>query len=564
MNKRQLNILKQLNETIEYITTVDLATEYKCSRMTISKDLDVLEYKLNKENVYLERKQGLGIRIFNVEKNKAKVERLIDKNVMKNDVSNFDDRRIKILIYLLLNSDSYTPINKLAKDYYISRTSIYNDLDNLKEVLSSYKMSIEVGNKGVRVVGREADLRALLANLIIHIVGKDASYIYEYQDLRHDGLRKMDDNDLFDKDLINFIEKTLNDIEFKLRMVINEPYYTNLLTHLMIMINRVRQGNVLEEDIDVIYLKKNSIYKACIYLVQELEKHCQIEIPESEKYYIYRYLNSIGIEYEERDHRSLSNREELFAQLLLEVLAQMNYIDADKDPEIRKKILLHIKPMLNRLDYQIIIKNPLVDDFKANYKKDFILVKIASLIICDQMDLKAISDDEIAYLLSYVLIKKDLEDDRKIKTCVICYSGVGTSEFLAKQVDKEFSEVEIREIISFKSFESKNLEDMDLILSTVKLDRPMDYLQVSAFLSDVDKVNIKEKIASINKKRFIKLEAIEEKRDHLDYRMVFEDRNLKVFIRKANTNSLYKHRDSYYLDYKDYFYINNAIDNILE
>ena len=141
---------------------------------------------------------------------------------------------------------------------------------------------------------------------------------------------------------------------------------------------------------------------------------------------------------------------------------------------------------------------------------------------------------------------------------------MGTSEFLAKQVDKEFSEVEIREIISFKSFESKNLEDMDLILSTVKLDRPMDYLQVSAFLSDVDKVNIKEKIASINKKRFIKLEAIEEKRDHLDYRMVFEDRNLKVFIRKANTNSLYKDRDSYYLDYKDYFYINNAIDNILE
>lgn len=563
MNERQLNILKRLNQTIEYITMVDLASEYNCSRMTISKDVDILEYILNKENVYLERKQGLGIRIFNVDKKKAQVQRIIDQNVMKNDVANFDDRRIKILIYLLLNSKSYTTINDLSKYYLISRTSIYNDLNNLEDLIKDYDMAFDISPKGVRLLGDEVNIRALLANLIIHIVGRDANYIYEYQELRHDEIKNIRYDDFFDKDLVAFFERALNNIELDLKIVINEPYYTNLLTHLIIMTNRIRQGNVLSEDLDVVYFKKNSIYQATFYLIEEIEKYCDIRVPEAESYYIYKYLNSIGIDYEEKNMEEATKREDLFADLLLEVLIQMNYLKDQVDEDLRKRLLLHIRPMLNRLDFNIIIKNPLVNDFKKNYRKDFILIKLASYIVCDQLGLDFISDDEIAYLMSYILIKKDGQDDCAIRTCVICYSGVGTSEFLAKRVAKEFSQLEISQVISFKSYQAQTLEDMDLILSTVKLEEDVDYILVSAFLSDVDRMNIEKKIREIRNRKFRPVEIDLAKKDEDFYLEIFEDEDVRILVKKANHNKTYRDDKTYYLEYKDYFYINNLVNSIV-
>ena len=52
----------------------------------------------------------------------------------KNSVS-VDQRRVEILKMLLLNSNSSTSINQLSEKYYVSKTSIVNDLKYIEEWL---------------------------------------------------------------------------------------------------------------------------------------------------------------------------------------------------------------------------------------------------------------------------------------------------------------------------------------------------------------------------------------------------------------------------------------------
>ena len=77
-----------------------------------------------------------------------------------------EERRIGILTYLLKISPKTTSMEKLSKTYYVSKTSIVNDLNYIKEKIKIYNLKLEKGKKGSKIIGSERDIREALINLI--------------------------------------------------------------------------------------------------------------------------------------------------------------------------------------------------------------------------------------------------------------------------------------------------------------------------------------------------------------------------------------------------------------
>lgn len=330
------------------------------------------------------------------------------------------------------------------------------------------------------------------------------NYITEYQNIRHKELSVSDISTILNNKSFYFFEDLLNELENELKIVIYEPYYTNLLSHLIIMTNRIIDGNYIEDNLDEngsMPITNERLYNSAIYLIQEIEKKFNIKINKQEVVYVYKYLISIGLSFDDDNKNDIKENDLFyiyFTKDLINTISEISEVNYDLSLGLYDKLLLHIRPMVNRAKYNIQIKNPLLEDFLREFKEEFFIVKIACFLICNKYGVNMINDHEVAYILSYFISENEkITENIKVQTVVVCHSGYGTSQLLATRLRKAFNNIEISGIISSNSINNIELDKVDLIITTVDLDINKPYLMVSAFLNEIDKENVKNYIEDI-------------------------------------------------------------------
>ncbi|EGT5237005.1 PRD domain-containing protein, partial [Clostridioides difficile] len=102
---------------------------------------------------------------------------------------------------------------------------------------------------------------------------------------------------LFDIDSIIFVETIITELEYNLGYTINQPYYINLITHILICLKRIEEGNQIESqeerEISVDNLDE-LVYKNVTTLIDKIENRYRVKITKDEIMYIYIFLVSSG------------------------------------------------------------------------------------------------------------------------------------------------------------------------------------------------------------------------------------------------------------------------------
>ncbi|EFR96157.1 DNA-binding PRD domain-containing protein, partial [Listeria ivanovii FSL F6-596] len=169
-------------------------------------------------------------------------------------------------------------------------------------------------------------------------------------------------------------------------------------------------------------------------------------------------------------------------------------------PQLKIELLSHMKPMVNRMNHQINIKNNLLSDIKLEYGSLFEIIKKTARDVAKTFKIHTISEDEIGYITIY--FAKHIEQSPLIKRIIImCSSGIGTSELLKVKVQKAFPDVEIVDVLSSTRFKN-NLQDyrnIDFILTTIQSDSndSIPSLLVSAMFTEKDKMMVKKLMESL-------------------------------------------------------------------
>lgn len=487
--KRINELLLYLSRQREFQSSETIANYFAVSEKTIYRMIKQIN-DTNPDEKMIKSQKGRGY--------KLDYEIFISQTIHdENNSTNISpvERRNNVMQELLLYAPKSISINRLFEKYYISDAVINNDEKIISDILEKFNLKYIRKNREAKIIGNEPDIRYAIAKLM------NTAGFLDLEEIKRNTDFNLDNYDA------NFILEQLNHIERRLNIEIPYPYNVNIFSHLYIMIGRIKKsGKVL--DIDQSFtsdsIKKefelnHSIYLIAKFVIDNISKYLRIELPITEEYYLFQYLLSSRIITESKEKLYVNPFVQEITKMYIEEVGKQFGIN-QQSAELMVLLSQHIKPMLNRLQNNIYIKNTLIEAIKLEYADVFESVCQASKIICKQFNLDEINEDENGFITLYFARVME-QNPKKIKTLIMCTTGIGTSELLKVKVQKKFPELEIVAIIASKNLNNvlKQYPDIELILTTINLNQNISIptILVSAMFTLMDQERVQKKIGEL-------------------------------------------------------------------
>lgn len=494
MNQRQKQLLKLLVFQEDYMTVQQIATHLGVSLRTAHTDLKEVDNLLMQQDLKLEKKPNVGVRIHANSSTKKSLLNHIDENKEEVNVLSTKIRRMKIMARLLSHKEG-TSLNKLAEEFMVSKTSIVSDFEKITNMMNEFDLKLERNHTGTKVVGDEKNIRHALSQLANNFVQLEFE-----EELQEKASSRLDLStfyrlkNIFEIDDIGIIEEIIEEAEDKLGYKINEISYVNLITHLLILIKRLKTTNTYSlEDASKVFTIDTIDKTMAIahFIATSITQYFDVEMPDGEIKYIHQYLVCSGIQ-SDFIHLDTNNYaleiDETYLGLINEMISIVSesvHYDLMNDKELKLSLITHFIPLIQRGIYDIKVENPLIKEIKTQYSAMFSIITMAIDMMQNEI-LKNLSDDEIGFLTIHfqAAIERSMIQKRVI---IVCPEGIGFSRLIAHRIERFVSSVKIVDIVSMNGLSNTDLTNIDLVISTVpikKCDKPV--VLVSSFISELD------------------------------------------------------------------------------
>ena len=480
MNKRIISIIHEINKnancTISY-----LAKQFHVSERTIRNDLNAINDLLSASELpQLELKSG-GTIIKSIE-----FGNILDY-VSEGDFYNYKlskEERIHVASALLVSSSDYITLSAIADNLFVSRATIINDLDDIKEYIKKGNLEVlSYPNKGLKVAGKESDKRYFLMNLV-NFKGNTTE-----QNMVTKHISVQAGNRII-------IQKIVKEQEHFHKNHLTDSSYQKLILYLGIMINRNMQGEYIE------VRKKEHIhkYRMAQDILKYISQYCHIDTTENEVYFLSEILSDSRY-IKQNDFKKDVVKIQLIARQFIEAVSEELGNNLNGDYDFFENLSNHLVSVFadKPFEYQ---NNSIVDD-ALEYNQEVVpAVQNCITIITSQIK-RELTNDEMKYIAIHVCAAIERKKNKEIAFHVIvaCHAGIGTSQLLLEKLKQHFN-FQIIDVVS--SHEAKGIEagKADFIISTIPLKGcKLDYVTVSPMLTDEDYLRVGNKIDTLRNSR---------------------------------------------------------------
>lgn len=486
------------------VTINEIAEQLKVSNRTIRNDLVSVEKFLCSKNLVLKKRPGIGIVLEGSE-----IERLNAINEVKVSTYTIEpfspqERKNNILKRLFMSEGNIT-IKQLAEELYVSNVTVQKDLEAVEQWLDKFKLKlVKRTNFGIKIIGREENFRNAIANLIVSHIGYD-----ELKGMLHNDINVKIDYHTLNRltDLINIdydrLEKIVLGAEQAIGYRFTDEAVASLVIHIAIAIKRLQDGkDILLSNSMLADLKLKSEFRIARQIADSVASSYNIQLPEQEVGYIM--LHILGSKLQENHIDELNFKSEgehelavIMAKEIINIAQKALSIDLSKDKQALNGLILHLRPTIKRVEYDLNLRNPLLDQIKNNYPEIYGVAWISNTVFERYLG-KKISEEEIGYIALHLGAAIERQKKR-IRVLVVCTSGMGTSQFLAVKLENHFKEIEIKQVISSIALKEYCLDDIDIVISTVPLTAKRPVLFISPLLTQSDVFKVSSYIDSLNK-----------------------------------------------------------------
>ncbi|WP_180956463.1 BglG family transcription antiterminator [Bacillus canaveralius] len=466
MNKRQAEILIILLEhEREEFSVQMLADKVECSEKTIRNDFKIIDDWLKKESkVILVRKPNIGVYLEGSEEDKNEL--LQKVKLEKGEGISDSVRKLTIAKMLLLKNDILT-MQELANEFFISKTVIRSDLEEIDEWLRKYHLQLLIKPKhGIRIVGNERDRRiafAQITQLLMHSTDEERKVI----------------ESIFSPTDIGIVKNELKKIERQLGYSFTDEALDNLITHILISIKRVKLGNKINIGAEDVYkVKDKPEYAAVQRLLGELEKVMAVKLPQEEVAYMTLRLLGTKIYYNFKMDTAKQNEELAkfdpavvsFAKKLIHTVSDVSGEGFDSDEYLLLGLASHLQTAFYRLKHSFPVANPMLNEIKRMYFSLFEIIYYVLPTMEEELEI-FIPEDEVAYIVLHFqasLERMKKRNAENLKVLLVCSMGIGMSQLLQTKLERKFHSLDIVGATSVN--EAKNeiqTKNPDFIISTV-------------------------------------------------------------------------------------------------
>ncbi len=461
------------------------SSKLNVSPRTVYNDINNINVEISRLNVFIEKKQGFGIRLMGKEENKLELRQFINNRSTKARISSVNDRHEEILRLILIKEKTLT-YQQMSDKFFVSKTSVAKDIHWITSFLNNDYNIIVSDNKGTRIKGTELQIQKALK--------KYTSYLLERN-------KKLDDRELFlsAKDILKevypdeIIGSTLNSIlrlEETINTTLSDYYLKSLFITLIVFVFRLSKNKHVEIEKNFVFEEIESLktYFLAKNLLHEICHDLAISYNDDDIEYINKQLIVHGIKADLNNEIVASKYKKVTEAIIAEMSTALN-IDLTRDDKLLKGLLFHIVPMIYRLRMGIKIKNPLLEEIKNQYSIPYNLTWYAISRVQDKLDV-TLTEDEVGFITVHFLVSIDKNTEVK-KVLIVCPTGIGTSELIANKIKKVLPYQDIVEVVSIRKLYENDIKNVDLIISSVHLqidNKPVVY--VSPLITKGDLKNI--------------------------------------------------------------------------
>ncbi len=493
VSKRQRDIVLSLMKEKEPVTAEWMAKELGVSDRTIRTEIKELQSQSTSLGIIIESVRGKGY-LLDIKDYEVFEQEFISNandaiNENQSDFSEKENRVLYMLKRFLLEKEPIK-LESLEEELFVTKPKLQNDLKIVRELLESYHLKlVSRPHHGTQAEGNEYMKRLCFSNYI----------------LRRNSNLNSDSNSfhLLDQNLFEKIKETIIKKVNEYKIEVSDIALENLATHITIGCNRIEKGFVienLEQDVIGKYPFEKIVANE---IVKEVENFTGLEFPKPEIDYIIVHLLGTKL-----IHKNTLNEFSKFDELgtiihcMLERLKiELNW-DFQDDAEFIQALTLHIRPAMNRLRYNMNIRNPLLDEIKRKYPSAFEGAAIASRCINEYLGIE-VGEHEIAYIALHIGVALERMKTRRKKAkrvLVVCASGVGSARLLFYRLRNEFNdEIDIVATTNYYQLKEYDLSSIDFIISTIPIKEEIGIpvLVVNTFLGDGDIANIRKGVSSV-------------------------------------------------------------------
>lgn len=557
LSERQIEILQLIIKEQGYLTMQHIAKQMSVSYKTIANDVKELDDWLQKKGITLEKTPHKGICLILSPDKMEGLHQVLHYSASRDAYTSIKERRELILLSYLWNPEEYTSIQKLSTQYYVSNTSIIKDVELVEERLAHYAIKLKKSTKGTRILATEIDMRKALLDYM-------EAYLFDHmsENERYEAL-----DDIFAKltkqkligieEILNYLESIMKDLETVSMKVINEPYYTNAFLYMTIMILRIRTGNCIRSKQELVFCDDEIDeidFAFTKQLVHKIEEQYSLQISEAEAINIYRHLISGGLSKKEiaiveqkTKENNLLSLTLAYTRYLIEHMSILFGIDFSNQVYLHSNLRFHVKPMLNRLRYDISISNMMLAEIKKRYPLEFACTLVSCLLTSRRYELPEPSEAEVAYVMVYFqsAMERNLHD---IHALIVTGNSMGSAQLLKTRLENTFQDLYVKDIITPAKLNSVNMENIDVILSTAEVSINLPYVGISPFCDEADTLTIRHVIKQLKKQTIVekrrKNPDIIEASIHIkdEDMLIVERKQRKIYLRKAEQAQLIEDR----------------------
>ncbi|MEG0328001.1 MAG: PRD domain-containing protein [Erysipelothrix sp.] len=505
---RLLEILKVLVQHDDYVSTHVLAESLGISNRTVFREVQNVNELLTPFNISLESKSGFG---FKLRGSPEDINRFIHNlESSKNQMSyrNAEERRELLMIECLMQT-SMIKLSNLATIFYVSEGTLSRDLDIIEKKLKASNLTlIRKQGYGIEIEGTEENVRKAIIDSIHKQLSQHQEGLFDHN--HQDVIQYFQNQESGILGLLNqeTIYNVIDVLEHSSTQIVNritEHSYIGLVIHLSIAVERIRakDGILSEKDIPDNY-EDEALIKEARIIISDIESRFNVIFPKSEVGYVLMHLkgtrprNSSQI----TQNQFQDNYEcVMMVESLISRFSNLTHVDYRHDEILSIGLLAHLKPTLNRIDYGLEIRNPLLEEIKEQYRELFLIVKDTTEILYLENNLR-LSDDEIGYLTLHfgaALERQKLDESLKqsVNIGVVCASGIGISALLASRIKSTFRDANEVIPLSVDDVNQGNIQDIDLLVATLDIESTLPIVNVNSLLRNEDILAVRKALDSV-------------------------------------------------------------------
>ncbi|HCK0913410.1 BglG family transcription antiterminator [Klebsiella michiganensis] len=365
--------------------------------------------------------------------------------------------RIHFLLVRFLTSAFSIKLEDLADTWFVSRATLQGDMVDVRERFQRYQLTLETRPRhGMKLFGSEVSIRACLTDLL--------------WELSQPGpLNPLIGEEAFDASVPTLLAGVLQETLTRHHVRLTDAGERFICLYGAVAVRRVSEGYPLA-DFSAEDVAQN-VRDAARELANTMQQLTGKLLAPAEEEWLCVHLAARQVQDVDPGTISADDDEALVNYILRYINQQYNYNLLD-DAQLHADLLTHIKTMITRVRYQIMIPNPLLENIKQHYPMAWDMT-LAAVSSWGKYTPYAISENEIGFLVLHIGVGLErhynIGYQRQPQVLLVCDTSNAMVRMIEAILQRKYPQLEIAATLSQREYEQREEIAEDFVISTVRI-----------------------------------------------------------------------------------------------